>query len=84
MADTLYPRRGFLETVGAGAVAFGGAAAIAAAPSRKKWEPVSDRKIKFGVAMPCDRSGMTGYTVRVLPQHPGLGDPLEMGLVRWV
>ena len=45
---------------------------------------MENRKVKYTVAMPCTRSGMTGYTVRVLPQHPAVSDPREMGLVRWV
>jgi len=31
----------------------------------------------------CDSSGHYGYTVRVLPRHPNLGNPLESGLVCW-
>jgi starch phosphorylase len=41
-------------------------------------------RARYAVQMPCLRSGMTGYTVRVMPQHPSLGDAREMGLVRWV
>ena len=41
-------------------------------------------RIRYAVRMPCTRSGMTGYTVRVMPQHPRLGDAREMGLIRWV
>jgi starch phosphorylase len=45
---------------------------------------LENRKVKYAVAMPCTRSGMTGYTVRVLPHHPDMADPRDMGLVRWV
>jgi starch phosphorylase len=45
---------------------------------------MENRKVKYTVAMPCTRSGMTGYTVRVLPHHPDMADPRDMGLVRWV
>ncbi len=45
---------------------------------------LENRKVKYTVAMPCTRSGMTGYTVRVLPHHPDMADPRDMGLVRWV
>jgi starch phosphorylase len=31
----------------------------------------------------CDRAGRHGYTVRVLPSHPDLATPLEMGCVAW-
>jgi starch phosphorylase len=44
---------------------------------------VDGRKVRYQGAMPCSRSGMTGYTVRVLPRHGTLGDPRDMGLVRW-
>ncbi len=31
----------------------------------------------------CSTPGSLGYTLRVLPNHPDLQNPLEMGLVRW-
>jgi starch phosphorylase len=31
----------------------------------------------------CGRSGMHGYTVRVLPSHPDLSEQILPGLVRW-
>jgi len=31
----------------------------------------------------CTESGSHGYTLRVVPSHRDLSDPLEMGLVRW-
>ncbi|MCC7495309.1 MAG: alpha-glucan family phosphorylase [Fimbriimonadaceae bacterium] len=31
----------------------------------------------------CSSSGRHGYTVRVLPKHADLGNPLLLGLVRW-
>jgi len=31
----------------------------------------------------CDRSGLHGYTVRVVPNHEGLADPFELGCVTW-
>ncbi|MCC6383097.1 MAG: alpha-glucan family phosphorylase [Dehalococcoidia bacterium] len=30
-----------------------------------------------------DRGGRVGYTVRILPAHPDLHNPLDTGLVRW-
>jgi glycogen phosphorylase len=29
------------------------------------------------------RSGPFGYTVRVLPRHPALASPADLGLVAW-
>ena len=37
----------------------------------------------FAGEFPCSSSGSHGYTLRVLPRHPDLKDPLELGLVRW-
>jgi starch phosphorylase len=31
----------------------------------------------------CSESGSHGYTLRVVPSHRDLKDPLEMGLIRW-
>ena len=31
--------------------------------------------LRYGVDMPCARSGMTGYTVRVLPHHSSWSIP---------
>lgn len=37
----------------------------------------------FAGAIPCQTSGRHGYTLRILPYHPDLGNPFEMGLVLW-
>ena len=31
----------------------------------------------------CDRAGRYGFTVRVVPRHPDLVGPAEMGLAAW-
>jgi starch phosphorylase len=31
----------------------------------------------------CDRSGLHGYSVRIIPTHPDLADPFELGCVTW-
>ena len=41
------------------------------------------RRVKYVVEMPCTRSGQTGYTVRVLPQHANLPDNKDLALIRW-
>ncbi|MDW7710539.1 MAG: alpha-glucan family phosphorylase [Deferrisomatales bacterium] len=33
--------------------------------------------------VPCERSGKVGYAVRVLPHHPNLAGPWDLGLVAW-
>ncbi len=40
-------------------------------------------RIKYVVDVPCKRSGMTGYTVRVTPQHKILPEALDMAMIRW-
>jgi starch phosphorylase len=45
--------------------------------------PAGDHKVKYGVNMPCSQSGMTGYTVRVMPRHETLIDPRDMAMIRW-
>lgn len=42
-----------------------------------------DGSFVFGGEFPCQRAGSFGYTVRVIPAHADLRDPLEMGLVCW-
>ncbi|MFB3890407.1 MAG: alpha-glucan family phosphorylase [Phycisphaerae bacterium] len=42
-----------------------------------------DRRVRYAVNMPCARSGLTGYTVRIMPSHPMLGDPRDMAMIRW-
>lgn len=37
----------------------------------------------FDGVIECQFSGRYGYTVRVLPHHPDMGDPYETGLITW-
>ena len=37
----------------------------------------------FNGVVKIEDSGRFGYTVRVIPSHPLLGNPLRMGLVKW-
>ena len=45
--------------------------------------PDGDGRHLFRGAYPCTQPGSHGYTLRILPRHPDLHDPLEMGLIRW-
>jgi starch phosphorylase len=38
----------------------------------------------FGGRLICIDSGLFGYTIRILPHHPDLADPYELGLVHWM
>lgn len=46
-------------------------------------EIMDNNHVRYEVAMPCDCSGMSGYTVRILPRHEHLTNPMDMGLIRW-
>ena len=37
----------------------------------------------FSGTFACSASGSHGYTLRVVPSHHDLRNPLEMGLIRW-
>ena len=45
--------------------------------------PADDHRVKYAAAMSCRRSGLTGYTVRVMPKHELLPCTLDMGMIRW-
>ena len=38
---------------------------------------------RFTGAIPCQSTGRHGYTIRVLPHHPDLDNPLDTGLILW-
>lgn len=42
-----------------------------------------DKAFRFTGRIVCQASGRFGYAVRILPQHPDLGEPLDMRLVHW-
>ena len=43
----------------------------------------SDGLCRYSATFAPDVSGRVGYAVRILPRHPGLRDPLDLGLVHW-
>lgn len=43
----------------------------------------TDNCVRYAGRMPCTRSGMTGYTVRVRPKHPAMPDSRELPMIRW-
>lgn len=45
--------------------------------------PTEGHRHAFGGDFPCINPGTHGYTVRVVPSHPDLRDPLDLGLVSW-
>jgi starch phosphorylase len=44
---------------------------------------VDDAHARFTGSFPCDEPGRYGFTVRVVPSHPDLVTPVELGLVAW-
>jgi len=46
-------------------------------------EKLTDGKLLFKAEIPCLHTGHHGYSVRVLPNHPDLNNPHEMGLITW-
>jgi starch phosphorylase len=46
-------------------------------------EPASDGHLTFEGTFRLDRPGRYGVTVRVVPAHPDLATPVELGLVAW-
>ncbi|HEU5035089.1 MAG TPA: alpha-glucan family phosphorylase [Mycobacteriales bacterium] len=48
---------------------------------RPAGEPLPDGAWRYEGAVPLERRGSFGYTVRVLPDHPALASPADLGLV---
>ena len=44
---------------------------------------VADSRARYTVAMPCHRSGKTGYTVRVVPKTELYEQAIDLGMVKW-
>ena len=45
--------------------------------------PADDDHLRYRGSFPCDRTGRYGFTVRVVPAHPDLVTPVELGRVAW-
>jgi starch phosphorylase len=45
--------------------------------------PADSDGLRYRGSFPCERAGRYGFTVRVVPHHPDLRDPAEMGCVTW-
>jgi starch phosphorylase len=46
-------------------------------------EDVDDGHLRYRGTLPVDRAGRHGLTVRVVPWHPLLVAPVELGLIAW-
>ncbi|HMC40252.1 MAG TPA: alpha-glucan family phosphorylase, partial [Acidimicrobiales bacterium] len=47
--------------------------------------PTDDRSgpFRYEGTFPCDQAGRHGYTVRIVPAHPDLVQPVELGCIAW-
>ncbi|MHB1416162.1 MAG: alpha-glucan family phosphorylase, partial [Chloroflexota bacterium] len=43
----------------------------------------AERTFMFVGQIPCNTTGQYGFTLRVLPKHEDMGNPLESGLITW-
>lgn len=46
-------------------------------------ETLPDGKLLYQAEIKCSDTGQHGFTIRVLPNHPNLVNPHEMGLITW-
>ena len=44
---------------------------------------LGDGRHRYAGSIPCQRSGMQGFTVRVRPSHPEACELMSTGLVAW-
>ncbi|MEX2293613.1 MAG: alpha-glucan family phosphorylase [Acidimicrobiales bacterium] len=45
--------------------------------------PVDDDHLRFTGTFTCSTAGRYGVTVRIVPQHPDLASPVELGRIAW-
>jgi starch phosphorylase len=43
----------------------------------------ADDHLRYAGAFTCDRAGRYGVTVRIVPAHPDLVTPAELGRIAW-
>ncbi len=43
----------------------------------------AEGRVNYTAEVPSGRTGLAGYTVRILPRHDAMPDPREMGLIKW-
>ena len=49
----------------------------------KRQDAAGDGVHRYIGVIPCDQSGLQGYTIRVLPAHPDVHTPVATGLITW-
>jgi starch phosphorylase len=45
--------------------------------------PADGDTSRFAGRFSCDRTGRYGFTVRIVPHHPDLASPVELGRIAW-
>ncbi len=48
-----------------------------------KWQSCQDGVHQYAGVIPCERSGLHGYTARAIPAHPDAGHIASTGLITW-
>jgi len=51
--------------------------------SLQKSEQIDDQHLRFSGTLPCDHAGRYGFTVRIMPTHRDLANPVELGVIAW-
>jgi starch phosphorylase len=46
-------------------------------------QKMQDGSYIYEGAIPCRQSGLQGYSVRIIPFHPDIPNPLRLGLITW-
>jgi starch phosphorylase len=46
-------------------------------------QKMQDGSYVYEGAIPCRQSGLQGYSVRIVPFHPDIPNPLRLGLITW-
>jgi len=46
-------------------------------------DAVDDHHVRYRGTFSCEHTGRYGFTVRVVPSHPGLVTPVELGRIAW-
>jgi starch phosphorylase len=46
-------------------------------------ETLEGNRACYRAELPCDKTGMVGYTLRILPANPLLANPLSLAMLKW-
>ncbi|MBK9179240.1 MAG: alpha-glucan family phosphorylase [Acidimicrobiales bacterium] len=66
-----------------GTVGQGGELTMATVREMEAVGPPTAGQLRYRGEVPCERAGRYGFTVRVVPSHPDLTGPVELGRIAW-